>query len=52
MWCCLLGVILFILLSGSFPFHGTGEKIYDSIRKGIPTVSNLLLPWLLYSTVC
>lgn len=35
-WGC--GVILFILLSGSFPFHGTGEKIYDSIRKGIPTM--------------
>ncbi|XP_020621594.1 peripheral plasma membrane protein CASK-like isoform X2 [Orbicella faveolata] len=35
-WGC--GVILFILLSGSFPFHGTGEKVYESIKKGIPTM--------------
>lgn len=32
-WGC--GVVLFILLSGSYPFHGTGEKIYESIKKGI-----------------
>lgn len=35
-WGC--GVVLFILLSGSFPFQGTGEKIYESIKKGIPTM--------------
>lgn len=33
-WGC--GVVLFILLSGSYPFQGTGEKVYESIKKGIP----------------
>ena len=33
------GIILFILLSGSFPFYGTGEKIFDVIEKGKFTVS-------------
>jgi len=31
-WGC--GVILFILLCGSFPFHGSGEKLFESIEKG------------------
>ncbi|KAK2573489.1 Peripheral plasma membrane protein CASK [Acropora cervicornis] len=35
-WGC--GVVLFILLSGSFPFQGTGEKLYESIRRGVPTM--------------
>ena len=34
------GVILFILLSGSFPFHGAGEKMLELIEKGKFTVSN------------
>jgi hypothetical protein len=33
-----VGVIMFILLSGSFPFNGAGEKIYDVISKGDYTV--------------
>ncbi|KAK3754014.1 hypothetical protein QZH41_020292, partial [Actinostola sp. cb2023] len=33
-WGC--GIILFILLGGNFPFHGTGEKVYESIKKGRP----------------
>lgn len=35
-WGC--GVVLFILLSGTFPFQGTGEKIYESVRRGIPSM--------------
>ncbi|CAB3991124.1 peripheral plasma membrane CASK isoform X4 [Paramuricea clavata] len=31
-WGC--GVIMFILVSGAFPFNGTGEKIYDVISTG------------------
>ena len=41
--CYISGLVLFILLSGTLPFHGTGEKIYESIKKGIPMVSNLML---------
>ena len=29
---------MFILLSGSFPFNGAGEKIYDVISTGDYTV--------------
>lgn len=29
---------MFILLSGAFPFNGTGEKIYDVISTGKYTV--------------
>ncbi|XP_032236091.2 peripheral plasma membrane protein CASK isoform X2 [Nematostella vectensis] len=35
-WGC--GIILFILLSGNYPFHGTGEKVYQSITKGQPVM--------------
>ncbi|RMX60699.1 hypothetical protein pdam_00014529 [Pocillopora damicornis] len=38
-WGC--GVVLFILLSGSYPFQGTGEKVYESIKKGIPMNRNV-----------
>ncbi|XP_020902386.1 peripheral plasma membrane protein CASK isoform X2 [Exaiptasia diaphana] len=37
-WGC--GVILFILLGGNFPFHGTGEKVYESIKRGQPLMRN------------
>lgn len=34
-----VGVILFVLLSGTLPFYGTGDKVYESIKKGKPSVS-------------
>lgn len=37
-----VGVIMFILLSGSFPFNGTGEKIYDVISTGNYTVCTVV----------
>ena len=36
-----VGVIMFILLSGTFPFNGAGEKIYDVISTGDYTVCYL-----------
>jgi hypothetical protein len=33
---------MFILVSGAFPFNGTGEKIYDVISTGDYTVCHVL----------
>eukprot|EP00794_Sanderia_malayensis_P010960 gene10960-12121_t len=37
-WGC--GVIVFILLSGAFPFHGTTEKMFELIVKGKYTMKS------------
>ena len=31
-WSC--GVMLFVLVSGSIPFYGTRERLYESITQG------------------
>ena len=41
-------MILFILLCGSFPFHGSGERLFESIEKGKFTVNMQILCRLLH----
>lgn len=50
----LLGVIMFILLSGSFPYNGAGEKIYEVISNGkysvcVNDICSFILKFSLYS---
>ena len=39
-WSC--GVMMFILVSGSLPFYGTRERLYDSITQGKYKVSHYM----------
>ena len=41
-WSC--GVMMFILVSGSLPFYGTRERLYDSITQGRYKVSTCFYP--------
>lgn len=44
-WGC--GVMLFILVSGSLPFYGTRERLYESITQGRYKVSSVVVYFLL-----
>lgn len=44
-WGC--GVMLFILVSGSLPFYGTRERLYESITQGRYKVSCVVVYFLL-----
>ena len=46
------GVILFVLLSGSLPFYGTGEYLEKAVTKRRPFVSIRLSDWSAAGCLC
>ena len=46
------GVILFVLLSGSLPFYGTGEYLEKAVTKRRPFVSIKISDWSAARSLC